>query len=364
MYDPTVSVQSRTPLEFSSVPVNVAQRIRHIDWPSILGSAAKSPAWVSTATMAGNVAVLSAVDELVAYKDLNTVLRRAVEVARDRLGLERVSLFLRDDVTCTMRGTWGTGAFGETTDERHVSYECGEAVDEARGLVDRESGSWLVLRDAPQIVYKERDPLVLGTGWIIVTPVRSEQRDVGVIFNDAALSHAPIDEPKQVALAVFGRLLGGVIDARVRASEVPAMAPVAAKLSTLVRRAAVTLRAEPGLSGAELSERLGVSPGHLARRFKGEMAVSLVEYRNRLRIERFFEVVDHGSERLLGAALAAGFGSYAQFHRVFCRMVGTTPSEYLTGKATQPGAELPPHPAIDAAKTLESEGAGDVDRVR
>src|SRR5512133_1015072 len=118
MYDPTISVQSRIPAEFSIVSMNGIQKLRHVDWPSILGAAAKSPAWVSNATMAGSVSVLSAVDELAAYRDLDTVLRRAVEVARDRLGLERVSIFLRDEATRTMRGTWGTGAFGETTDER------------------------------------------------------------------------------------------------------------------------------------------------------------------------------------------------------------------------------------------------------
>lgn len=319
------------------------QNLRHVDWTSILGATAKSPVWVSGATMVGCVSVLSAIDELSAYQDLDTVLRRSVEVARDRLGLERVSIYLRDEATRTMCGTWGTGAFGETTDERHLRYHYGSTDTEAQHRVDGDVGRWLLLQDAPHIAHSRAERIVLGSGWVIVTPIRSERRDVGVIFNDTALSKSPVDEAKQVRLAVFGRLLGNVVDARARSKELPAMVPASAKLSPLVRRAALTLRSEPGLSGAELADRIGVSAGHLARRFKAEMAVSLVEYRNRLRIERFFEVVDQGGERLLSAALAAGFGSYAQFHRVFCRMVGATPSEYLTGRANQGRGEAGLH---------------------
>jgi len=53
--------------------------------------------------------------------------------------------------------------------------------------------------------------------------------------------------------------------------------------------------------------------------------------RNRLRLERFFAEVDQGGNNLLEAALAAGFGSYSQFHRVFRELIGTTPRDHLLG---------------------------------
>ena len=62
------------------------------------------------------------------------------------------------------------------------------------------------------------------------------------------------------------------------------------------------------------------------------MGVSLVEYKNRLRIERFLTLVAPGGGNLMQAALDAGFGSYAQFHRVFRNLLGATPKEYLTGR--------------------------------
>ena len=63
------------------------------------------------------------------------------------------------------------------------------------------------------------------------------------------------------------------------------------------------------------------------------VGMSLVAYRNRLRMERFSQLVDQGHTNLLGAALAAGFGSYALFHRVFRAMGRGTPREFLRSRA-------------------------------
>ncbi len=83
----------------------------------------------------------------------------------------------------------------------------------------------------------------------------------------------------------------------------------------------------------QLSVELGVSPGHLARSFKREMGGSLVDYRNRRRIDRFFDSISRagGTVNLLDAALEAGFGSYAQFHRVYRKFLGSAPREVLAG---------------------------------
>jgi AraC-like DNA-binding protein len=62
------------------------------------------------------------------------------------------------------------------------------------------------------------------------------------------------------------------------------------------------------------------------------MGVSLVDYRNRLRIDRFFEAIHRSGStgNLLDAALEAGFGSYAQFHRVYRKFVGATPRDIFS----------------------------------
>jgi transcriptional regulator GlxA family with amidase domain len=63
--------------------------------------------------------------------------------------------------------------------------------------------------------------------------------------------------------------------------------------------------------------------------FAQHTGVTIVEFRNRQRIERFLALYGSGHRHdLLSAALAAGFGSYAQFHRVFRRIMGCSPAEY------------------------------------
>jgi AraC-like DNA-binding protein len=76
-----------------------------------------------------------------------------------------------------------------------------------------------------------------------------------------------------------------------------------------------------------------MTPKSFAKQFRAQIGVSVVGYRNRVRIERFLGLVDLGGGNLLAAALDAGFGSYAQFHRVFRRLLGVTPKEYLTGRS-------------------------------
>ncbi|MCZ7647146.1 MAG: AraC family transcriptional regulator [Planctomycetota bacterium] len=102
-----------------------------------------------------------------------------------------------------------------------------------------------------------------------------------------------------------------------------------------VERAARLLREEPGgeLNLAGLARRAGLSPARLSRLFKQQTGVSLTQYRNRFRLERFLELYGEGQRRsMLQAALEAGFGSYPQFHRVFRARMGVGPRGYRRKK--------------------------------
>ena len=66
-------------------------------------------------------------------------------------------------------------------------------------------------------------------------------------------------------------------------------APVAGPATTVhpaVIAAAHALAGDGELSTAALAHRLGLGAGHLARIFRAEMGISLVEYRNRRRLDR------------------------------------------------------------------------------
>jgi AraC-like DNA-binding protein len=76
----------------------------------------------------------------------------------------------------------------------------------------------------------------------------------------------------------------------------------------------------------QLARLTRTSEAHLSKLFSAQVGVSVTEFRNRLRLQRFFELYGDGQGKtLLAAALDAGFGSYPQFHRVFKEHMGHAP---------------------------------------
>jgi AraC-like DNA-binding protein len=282
------------------------------------------------------ISLLAAVEELVASRDTDGMLRRSVELARERLGLERVGLYLRDpkESRLIFRGTWGTGAKGETTDERGLHYECSPEDYEALRCTQQNGALWLYFEHARHFAEADDRSTVIGQGWIVATPLASQGEIVGVMFNDTALSHTPVDAGKQARAAVFCGLIANLFVNRRDGIGWRPLPDDAGGIS-LAQRALRALEKDPVVTGEHIAQEMGISPGHLARSFKSEMGLSLVEYRNRLRIERFLRSVQGGNESLLGAALEAGFGSYAQFFRVYRKLLGTTPREHLGARRTR-----------------------------
>ncbi len=101
----------------------------------------------------------------------------------------------------------------------------------------------------------------------------------------------------------------------------------------VVERAAQLLREQPEQGSLrDLAKACGASASWLSRLFREQLGVSLVGYRNQARIDRFFELYREGRGlNLSDAALGAGFGSYAQFHRVFKDTLGFAPGDLKRG---------------------------------
>jgi AraC-like DNA-binding protein len=85
----------------------------------------------------------------------------------------------------------------------------------------------------------------------------------------------------------------------------------------------------------ELARQCGVSEAYLSRTFSQQIGVPLNRYRNSLRLSRFW---DHYRRQdgisLTEAVYAAGFGSYAQFYKIFTQAYGRGPRESLTQKVS------------------------------
>jgi AraC-like DNA-binding protein len=277
-------------------------------------------------------ALVSAFDELLLMDDADALLKRATEIARESIGLERVGLYLLDGPGNLMLGTWGTDLEGRLVDEHHVMYEAGEMDREVFRRAATQGIPFTVVDNWPILVQLPLETKVVGRGWVAFTPIRTARADIGMMFNDSALSGQAPDPAKQAHAAILCSVLGTVLElAHSRAGS--AGGGRASGRHPVVRRTARLLEADPSLGGKAIASMLDISLSRLARVFKAQMGMSLVEYRNRLRLERFQNLLDAGGDNLLSAALAAGFGSYAQFHRVFREMNGSTPRAYLDERA-------------------------------
>lgn len=117
-----------------------------------------------------------------------------------------------------------------------------------------------------------------------------------------------------------------------RAQSVDRAGNAAVALHPAVRKALASLSADggEGLALSRLARRCGASEAHLSRMFARQIGVPLARYRNSVRLGRFFDLYRGAEQKTIAEAMyAAGFGSYAQFHRVFTQAYGCGPREAL-----------------------------------
>lgn len=87
-------------------------------------------------------------------------------------------------------------------------------------------------------------------------------------------------------------------------------------------------------SVAELADQAGLCTSRLIPLFQEQMGMTITEFRNLQKLERFFELYHHnGRFNMLGASLDAGFGSYAQFYRIFKAAMHQSPRDYFESPA-------------------------------
>jgi AraC-like DNA-binding protein len=258
---------------------------------------------------------------------VDRLLRRSVEFARQVILFDRAAIYLLDTSAKAMVGTWGTSAEGEILDEHDVQYDFGDLDREVFSRAEQ-GYAWTLYDDCPLTAQVDGQTRVLGRGWVGCTAILGTAGPIGILFNDTALSHAGFDEAKQARAAVLCSLLGRALEAS-RTGSHQLGAGKTKQQHRLVREVTQLLVRDPSLSCESLAKRLKMSSGQLARTFKQHARSSIVDHRNEIRLARFLERVDTKAGNLLEAALEAGFGSYAQFHRVFRARFGQAPREYL-----------------------------------
>jgi PAS domain S-box-containing protein len=153
--------------------------------------------------------VLASADDLMISQDVDTLFYRAVEIARQRLGLERCAIFLHEDDW--LFGTYGTNYSGDTVDEHSLHLPMGEKwLEHFRKLHPRDE-HWIVVEEALR-EWDGKQSVEIGMGWIAITPIWSAQRLLGVLLNDTAISGAALDPAKQELATVFCSLLANIVE--------------------------------------------------------------------------------------------------------------------------------------------------------
>ena len=78
----------------------------------------------------------------------------------------------------------------------------------------------------------------------------------------------------------------------------------------------------------DVAHHVHISPTYLSRIFKRETGTTMVDFVNRIRIEKSRELLMDPSVRLIEVALQSGFESQSYFNRLFRQETGMTPLEY------------------------------------
>lgn len=303
-------------------------RRRRIDWSVILRKDAPVPRWSANPAPSMVARQILRLGDLFAISDTDELIKRAVELAIEEIGLVRAGIYLYDNQLDLMIGTWGTDLRRKVIPEHHSMFQLGDHGHRVFCRAATGEAHWTVVDDCPIILNAREETKVVGQGWVVCTPILSSKEPVGMLYNDAGMTGATIDLDKQERTVVLCTLLGLRLHG-MRGTGQASLNP--SRRHPAIASAVKLLQEDPSLGGSVIAKKLGVSLSRFARVFKQGMGMSLVDYRNQLRLEHFMSSVDSGGTNLLEAALAAGFGSYSQFHRVFRTYRGKSPREYFHG---------------------------------
>ncbi len=304
---------------------------RRIDWSVLPEAEHTSPVWTDRQAPSDIIAFLHQLNQLFELEDADGILKRAIELSLELVGLVRAGIYLYDEPADLMLGSWGTDMDRRVIDEHHAMFELGK--DGRNAFTKSISGEahWTIIENCPIIDLRDQTTRVVGVGWVVSTPVHLGDRRLGMLFNDAGATGAPIDPDAQTRAAMLCAQVALALQYRHHSNQFSNLPSITARHPVL-RKAVHRLTRDPSLGGDALAHELSISVSHLARLFKSEMGVTLVDYRNQLRLERFAAQMESGCTNLLEAALAAGFGSYSQFHRVFRALRGRSPRDYFASR--------------------------------
>lgn len=143
-------------------------------------------------------------NELSKIDSLDELSRLAVELGRDRLGFERLGLWLVDEQDSNFAwGTWGVDEKGDLRDERSVKLPVHDSPAIESVVLQRRSLA--VLED---VELRDGRGKAVGKGTNAIAPLWDGEEVIGYLAVDNLLHGGPITERDQELLTVYAATLG------------------------------------------------------------------------------------------------------------------------------------------------------------
>ena len=168
--------------------------------------------------LAGLRAVVEIADELIGAPNEEELLKSAVEMMRQRVGLKRCSIYLslpgeaEGEFSSLMRGTFGTDENGAAVAENELFYDTHNDPN-PDDITPAPGERWIVRRDQMRTIWQGGERVELpGRGWLARTPIATRNNILGLFFHDSAPTDAPHDLVEQQLIAVFCSLLGALLE--------------------------------------------------------------------------------------------------------------------------------------------------------
>ena len=143
--------------------------------------------------------------ELSKADDLDMLCRRAVELGRDRLGFDRLSIFFLSEDANAILGTFGVDEEGQITDERGDRYP-----------INSESHMWSILHSQVPMLQLTEAPLylrgqVIGQGMHVFAGLWDGNKVIGSITLDNLLRQRPFSDRDCEIIRLFASAVGHLI---------------------------------------------------------------------------------------------------------------------------------------------------------
>ncbi|MCD4684612.1 MAG: PAS domain S-box protein, partial [Anaerolineae bacterium] len=177
-------------------------------------------------------ALLRVSTELAQAPDVDTLMRRAIELSRNELGFDRMGLWLLDHDDNMMVGTYGTDSEGHLCDQRHLRRPVAEDAKAEELLRDRKwSGVW-----HDTTLYEGWE--AVGEGWNAIASLWEGDKMLGWFAADNLLSGAPLASYQVELLSLYSATVAQLIT-RKRAEQ--ALRESEARYTALFQRMPVEL---------------------------------------------------------------------------------------------------------------------------